>query len=202
MGRYATDTGNGDFQEAPAGTHISRCIRMIDLGTQTGEYQGKQTVRNQLLVSWELCNEMMDTSEGGKPFIVSKFYTNSLNEKAALRKDLITWRGRDFTEAEMAKFDLQSILGAQCMLSVVHNEKGRAKVSAVMKMPKGQEAPAPYNTPFAFWLDEFDQATFDGLSDGIKSIIQKSPEFQDLGKKRSQPSQAGNVEEMTDDIPF
>src|SRR4051812_4472100 len=119
MGRYAQDNGGGDFQSAPVGTHIARCIRLIDLGTQQGEWMGKPTHKNQVLVMWELPNEMMQTEDGDKPFIVSKFYTNSLGEKANLRKDLTTWRGRDFTDDELNKFDLQTILGAACMLSVV-----------------------------------------------------------------------------------
>jgi hypothetical protein len=109
MGRYANDTGGGDFQHAPIGTHAARCIRLIDLGTQQGEWQGKPTFKNQVLVMWELPDELMEAQDDGqpRPFIVSKFYTNSLSEKANLRKDLTTWRGRDFTDDELDRFDLQ-----------------------------------------------------------------------------------------------
>ena len=41
MARYASDTGGGDFQQSPAGSHIARCVKLTDLGTQTGEYEGK-----------------------------------------------------------------------------------------------------------------------------------------------------------------
>lgn len=204
MGRYAQDSG-GSFQQAPIGTHVARCIRLIDLGTQTSEYQGESNTRSQVLVMWELCNEMMETEEGAKPFIVSKFYTNSLNEKANLRHDLAQWRGRDFTDEEAKKFDLQGILGQPCMLSVIANDKGKSKVGGVMKMPKGQTAPEPHNKPFAFWLDEFNRSVFDGLSDGIKKIIQKSPEYQALSAPlpATQPAKkAGNFADMDDDIPF
>lgn len=205
MGRYANDTGGGDFQHAPVGTHAARCIRLIDLGTQEGEYQGKPTLRNQVLMMFELPNEMMDT-DPPKPFIVSKFYTNSLGEKANLRKDLVTWRGRDFTAEELHQFDLQAVLGAPCLLSVVPKGNGKdgVKIAGVMKLPKGQEIPPATNEPSAFWLDEFNQEAFDGLSDGIKKIIQKSPEYQEaVGTKapRSQPPK-GNFDDMDDDIPF
>lgn len=202
MGRYAQDTGGGDFQQAPIGTHVARCIRLIDLGTQQNEYEGKVSQRNQVLVMWELCNEMMETDEGPKPFIVSKFYTNSLNEKATLRHDLAQWRGRDFTDEECKRFDLQSILGHPCMISVIANEKGKSKVGGVMKMPKGQTSPEPQNKPFAFWLDEFNRATFDGLSDGIKKIIQKSPEYAEATNPQQQPQKRGHFEDIKDDIPF
>lgn len=208
MGRYTQETGGGDFQQAPIGTHVARCIRLIDLGTQTNEYEGKETKRNQVLVMWELCNELMESDEGAKPFIVSKFYTNSLNEKATLRHDLAQWRGRDFTDEECKKFDLQTILGHGCMLSVIANEKGKSKVGGVMKMPKGQDAPPPTNAPYAFWLDEFQRATFEGLSEGIKKIIMKSPEYQEIIAP-STPSQAAVAQmkgkkfgDIESDIPF
>lgn len=204
MGRYSTETGSGggDFQQAPAGSHVARCIRIVDLGTQTSEYQGKVNHKSQILVSWELCHEMMEIEGEQKPFIVSKFYTNSLNEKANLRHDLTNWRGRDFTEDELDKFDLQSIVGAPCILSVVLNDKLKAKVEGVIKLTKGTEAPKPVNQVYALWLDEFDQTLFDSLSDGIKGIIKKSPEYQALGKSEvnmdSEPA-GGFVDE---DVPF
>jgi hypothetical protein len=40
-----SDTGGGDFEQAPAGTHMARCVRIIDIGTQFGEYQGKPNAR-------------------------------------------------------------------------------------------------------------------------------------------------------------
>lgn len=207
MGRYAQETGNGDFQHAPVGTHVARCIRLIDLGTQAGEWMGKPTMKNQVLVMWELPNELMDIDGEKKPFIVSKFYTNSLGEKANLRKDLQTWRGREFTEEELKRFDLQSILGAPCLLSVVEKGHGKegVKVAGVMKLPKGQEVPNAANELFAFWLDEFNQERFDGLSDGIKKIIQKAPEYIEAtqGKQpRSQPKANGHFDDMEDDLPF
>ena len=207
MGRYAQDTGGGDFQHAPVGTHVARCIRLLDLGTQQGEWMGKPIHKNQVLVMWELCNEMMDLDGEKKPFIVSKFYTNSLGEKANLRKDLTVWRGRDFTEEELGRFDLQSILGAPCLLSVVEKGPGKegVKVAGVMKLPKGQDAPEAKNEKFAFWLDEWNQERFDSLSDGLKKIIQKSPEYAEAtGAKqpRSQPKTGGKFDDMEDDIPF
>lgn len=193
MGRYAQDGGSGDFKEAPTGTHIARCIRLIDLGTQHGEYQGQPNTRNQVLITWELCNEMM---EDGKPFIVSHFYTNSLNEKATLRAHLEAWRGRQFTEEEIKKFDLMNILGKPCMVTLIANEKGKSKVSTVTSMPKGTKAPEPINKSSAFWIEEWDQAAFDALPKGIKAIIEKSDEY----KARSGNGKApGRFDDMKDD---
>ncbi len=195
MGRYASDAGGGDFQQAPIGNHVARCIRLIDLGTQHGEYQGTPNVRNQVLITWELCEEKMTD---GKPFIVSHFYTNSLNEKATLRGHLEAWRGRAFSQDELRKFDLSSILGAPAMVNVIHNDKGKARVSAVAKLPKGMKAPEPANKPSAFWIDEWDQAAFDGLPKGLKAIIEQSDEYK---ARKNGNGQASKFDDMEDDIP-
>ena len=54
-----SDSGGKEFEQAPAGTHVARCIKLIDLGTQFGEYQGKPTSARKVVVSWELPNEIM-----------------------------------------------------------------------------------------------------------------------------------------------
>jgi hypothetical protein len=195
MGRYAKDAGGGDFQQAPAGNHVARCIKLTDLGTQHGEYQGQPNVRNQVLVTWELCNEQMTD---GKPFIVSHFYTNSLNEKATLRAHLEAWRGRQFSEAEVKSFDLMNIIGKPCMVTVVMNDKGKARVASVASMPKGIPAPEPVNKLSAFWIDEWDQAAFDAMPKGIKAIIEQSDEY----KARQGNGSAGKFDDMRDDLPW
>lgn len=196
MGRITKDTGGGDFQQAPAGNHVARCIKLIDLGTQHGEYQGQPTVRNQVMIQWELCDEKMDD---GKPFIVSAFVTNSLSEKAKLRGWLEAWRGRAFTDEELKGFDLQKVLGVGCMVNVIHSEKGKAHVSSVAKLPKSVQAPEAVNPATAFWLDEFDQAAFDALPKGIKAIIEQSDEYK---KMKNGNGNAGHFDDMADDLPW
>jgi hypothetical protein len=150
-----SDTGGGDFEQAPVGTEAARCIKLIDIGTQEGEYQGAPTHRRQVIVSWELPNSLMSQGEqSGKPFVVSKFYTASLGEKANLRKDLVNWRGREFTVEELAGFEMKNILGKPCMLSITANDKGKSRVGAVMALPKGMSVPEAVNSLFYFSLDD------------------------------------------------
>jgi hypothetical protein len=197
MGRHAKDSGGGDFKQAPTGNHVARCIKLIDLGTQHGEYQGQPNTRNQVLVTWELCNEMM---EDGKPFTVSHFYTNSLNEKATLRAHLEAWRGRQFTEAECKSFDLMNILGKPCMVTIILNDKGKAKVSAVAGMPKGMTAPEQINPSSAFWIEEWNEEAYQKIPQGLRDIIEKSDEF----KARKKGNGAANpaFDDMADDKPW
>lgn len=172
MGLMLTE-GGGDFKDASTGTHPARCVRIIDLGTQHGTYEGQPKVRKQILVSWELPNELM---EDGRPFMLSKFYTASLGERATLRKDLEAWRGKAFTSDELKGFDIKSILGKGCMLSVVEKEKGGVKVGSVMALPKGLELPPAHNPLLTFDIDTWQDDVFASLSNGIRGIIEQSDE--------------------------
>jgi hypothetical protein len=198
MGRHASDPGGNDFEPAPAGTHIARCIRLIDIGTQHGEYEGKPTTRNQVIVMWELPDELIEIEGEQKPAIVSKFYTNSLHKKAAMRQDLESWRGKTFSDDELAGFDLQNLLGVPALVTVIHTDKGKAKVNGVAKVVKGLSIPAQINDSKSFWLDDFDQEVFDTLSEGLQDLIRKSDEYKAL----KTPAAKGKADDLDDDIPF
>lgn len=199
MGRFAKSSGSGSFTPAPTGTHIARCVKLIDLGTQHGEYMGEPTRRNQVLVTWELPNELITIDGKEMPQTTSKFYTNSLGEKANLRRDLEGWRGRAFNDMELDSFDLEAVLGKPCMLTIVGAENGKTKVASVSGMPKGMECPPQVNESFTFWLDNFDEDKFEKVSDGIKKIIQKSEEWSSIG---SEPQSAPVEDDDLGDIPF
>ena len=175
-------TGGGNYQQAPAGTHSARCIKLIDLGTQKNEYQGDVSFKRQLIVSWELPNELMTGEHEGKPFVVSKFYTYSMNEKATFRKDLQNWLGKQFTDEEAAVYNVNSILNQAFMLGVVLTEKGKAKVASVMGLPKGMVVPEAVNPIVFFSLDEFTEESYNALTDGLKAMIANSPEYKDMNK--------------------
>lgn len=195
------DTGGQEFAQAPVGTHVARCIRLIDLGTQKGEYKGQATFKKQLIIGWELPTELIPDGEyAGKPFTVSRFYTASLSEKANLRKDLVAWRGKEFTDQELAGFDAKNLLSKGCMLSIVLSEKGKARPSSVMALPKAMRdsLPAQVNDNVYFSLDEFSQPAYDSLSDGFKKMIALSPEYQEIQRLGGIPDGA----QSDDDIPF
>lgn len=194
--------GGGSFEQAPEGTHLARCYKLIDLGTQVREFPGSEPKKNrQIIIGWELPGELMTTGEfAGQPFTASKFYTLSLHEKATLRGHLKNWRGRDFTTEELAGFELKNLLGKPCMLSIVLNEKGRAQVGSVLAVMKGVAVPEAVNPTVYFSLDpkEFDQSVFDSFSDKMKALITPSDEY----KARSAKMEAPADVEHADDIPF
>lgn len=163
------------FENAPAGTHLARCIGLIDVGTHTSEWKGNPIRRRQMILKWELPLELRKDEQ---PFVVSEFYTMSLSEKANLRKDLVNWRGKEFTQKELEGFDLRNILGVGCQVTITEKENGKIKVTGVTGLPKGVDLPEQHNPSVYFDLDFFDQELFDSLTDGLKKLIEDSEEYQ------------------------
>ena len=153
-------------------------------------------MRNQLVIRWELSDEFM---EDGQPFLVSAFFTNSLSEKSRLRPLLEAWRGRPFTEEELNGFDLQNILGAPCLVTVIHKD-GNARVQSVTSLPKSMERPKPHNPLKSFWLEEWSHEKFEALPEGFRKIIMQSDEYKQMIEEVSPVKRPQVLDE--EDIPF
>ncbi len=131
----------GNFVPAPAGTWAAVCCDVVDLGMLEVNFGGKKSTKHKIQVIWQISELRNDN----KPHQARKRYTLSLHEKAALRKDLESWRGRKFTAQELEGFDVESVLSVPCMLNIIHEEKeGQtySNVTAVMRLPKGLDAPS------------------------------------------------------------
>ena len=106
--------------------------------------------------------------QDGRPFSISKEYTASIGEKANLRKDLEAWRGRPFSSEELRNFSLENVLGAPCLLGVVHKPskdgaKVYANVGSIMALPKGMPSPELVNPAVKFDIGTFDQKVFESF---------------------------------------
>jgi hypothetical protein len=200
--------GGGDYKPAPAGAHVARCYRIVDLGTQSRMWNGDNKTQHLIQVYWELpTNLMTEGASAGKPFTVEQRFTASLSEKATLRKVLESWRGRKFTPAELAGFDLQNIIGKPCLINVVHvdkNERVYANVASVMQVPGGMVVPPQVNPSLFFSLTNFDAAVFESLPDYLKEKIKTSPEYRSAVKGEHLQVQGddGSINTLDDDIPF
>ena len=209
MGLIAEDNGM-NFELTPADTHVARCYRVIDFGTSYNEKWGKSS--HKILISWELPNTHM---EDDRPFSIGRKYTLSLNKKANLRIDLESWRGVAFTEEEVKGFDISKLIGATCLLGVVHDtreDRTYANITSVMKMPQGTPCPDLINPPVVFDLDNFDQEVFNSFSEGLQKAIGASEEYQlrgQVGLQGESPSQSAEELDVSsrgsvdlEDIPF
>lgn len=129
----------GNFTPAPAGSWGAVCCDVVDLGIVESTFSGKTKKQHKIRVVWQIDENM----ENGKPFLASQRYTLSLHDKAGLRKDLESWRGRAFTDEELEGFDVETVIGAPCLLSIVQAASGGnvyANVKGVMKLPRGMQA--------------------------------------------------------------
>jgi len=196
------DSGGGDFKQLEPGTYAARCIAIIDLGTQKTEWQGKELKRRQAMLMWEVPSELIETKDGEKPMTISKFYTVSLSEKSNLRPDLEAWRGKPFTPEELLGFDLNNVLNKGCLLSVVHNEKKKARVASVSKLMKGMDVPPAAHQPYIFSLDQYDGTVFLALPQGIQKIIAQSDEYKAAFAPPGERGHDGIGADAGDDIPF
>jgi len=178
---------------APEGTHLANCFGLIDLGTQTGNIMGKVKSNHKVWLWWELCHER---TEEGKPVTVGSFYTVSLDDRSNMRAILQSWRGKPFTPEELKAFQLRNIVGAACMLTIIHEPKKSGggvtdKVKTVTGLPKGTQRAQLVTPTVVLDLDAFEQTTFDGLPNFLKDMIAKSPEGVKAGAVGSQPQQQG-----------
>lgn len=133
----ATAGSGKSFKPCPAGVHDAVCAFVEDLGYEYSEQFQKES--HKVVIVWEINQPMED----GRPYMISKRYTLSLNEKANLRKDLEGWRGQKFTEDQLKGFDLEVLRGKQCQLQIIHNEKdGKVFANIQAILPKGKYSPS------------------------------------------------------------
>lgn len=214
MSFIVEDTG-GNFERCPPGMHLGRCYRIVDLGTQKSEYMGQMKYLHKIMIGWEIHgtddngNQLL--MKDGRPFGIFKNYTLSWSEKANLRLDLQSWRGKPFTQEEMRKFDLNNILGAWCMLNIIErtgqNNKTYSNVDGVTPVPaiiKQNGLPQPVNPNEIFNLQNPDMALFEKFSDHLKAKIASSPEWEKLkGTSPAAVQASAKIDAaQDDDIPF
>jgi hypothetical protein len=204
MAIYATNTGI-KRELIPAGNYIGRCYQMIHIGTVQESYMGEPKQFNKVRIGWELPTErrVFREENGEQPFVISKEFTLSMNEKSNLRKMLASWRGKDFSEDEAKKFDITKLLGIPCMINIIHKPKATdpttvyEQIASVTPIPKGMNVPEQENKNMVLSYDGFDWAVFEALPDFIKDKIKGSIEF----AKMQEPNHVSNNEPV-DDLPF
>lgn len=203
MSLTVSESGAKEFPILAEGSYVAICHMLVDLGMQYNERYGNSS--RKVLIGWELPEERIEINGESVPRTINQRYTASLNEKSVLRRDLSAWRGRDFTPAELAEFNLRNIVGAPCLIQVIHREyngKKYANMASIMTLPKGMERPVLSGEPVIYDIDENDPADVEKLPEWIRTTIKGSESYQ---AKFEAPATAADFTELDDEdgeLPF
>lgn len=215
MGLMSKSTGEGkSFEPVPEGLHPAVCWVVCDLGIQRkgGQFPGES---RQVYLGFEISDKFIEFEKDGTtqrgPMRIGMTITNSLNERANLRKYLEKWRGRPFTEVELKGFDLGKLVGLSCQLVVTHTTKGDktyANIDNILRAAPGLVPHTPERTVM-FSLADHDIRDFEDvlpkwLVEKVQARVADNwEEFNAPAEPRSSPpADHEDTPEFEDDIPF
>jgi len=204
----AKSTGATQRTLAPTGNHLARCVKMVHIGTAEETIQGKVKKLNKVKLYWELPDEthVFKEENGAEPFMVSKEYTLSMSDRANLRKDLESWRGKGFTEKQASNFDITVLLGIPCMINVIHRTAKSSGneyvvVSGITPLPKRVECPEQIIPSFEFNFDE-KFSNFDELDEWTQGKIKETDEYKAKVNSNETETVEDAPDDEFDDMPF
>lgn len=172
----------GSYTPIEEGTYIALCFGLVDIGDVYSEKFDKAVPK--FMILWELVGAGTITVDGREyNRSVSNSYSKSLSPKSNLRKDLRAWRGREFTEDELKRFDMVNILSAPCQIQIINatsNGKTYSNIAAIMNLPKGM--PKPVHTQDVVHWDFEDNTIGDEewnkIPEWLRGVIQNSETYQ------------------------
>lgn len=195
---FTITTNSGSFKDVSVGIHPARCAGVVEIGTHINEYMGESKSRHQMVVLWDIMDEEADD---GRPLRISKFYTVSTHPESNFAKDLISWRGRPFTEEEQAAFEPYNIVGAPCQLNIVTGNNGKSKIDSVLNA-KGLTIAESDQPQLRFSIGELKDGLvkLEDIPEWLQKFVSKSLEMKDEPATPATPAAPAIPEE--DKIPF
>ena len=114
-----------DYIPIPEGAHSIVCSSFIDLGKQ----EAFGATKPQFLLRLEFPDSRVEREKNGQkvsePMVKYQFYTNSLNKKANLRRDLEGILARGLTKDELADgYNTPDLVGKAWQVSIIHDHSG------------------------------------------------------------------------------
>ena len=110
-------------------------VDITDLKKRMTEYGEKEEFR------FVFETEVEDTVNERQFCIWSRGYTPSLNEKAALRKDLKKMMGRELTSLELSEFDVESLIGHGVKIIIQHEQVADKTYANISFMAPDKDKP-------------------------------------------------------------
>ena len=177
--KFPARQSGSDFKICPAGVHVGICNMVADLGfqEQRGRYGG---TKREVYIRFEIPELPISYTKDGKeisgPMSLGRRFTASMSEKANLRAFVEGLFSKKCPSQRAADdFDVSSILGRQCLLTIVHEEgreKPYAKIMSASPLPQAMATMyRQHNASINFSLDEPDDAQFNALPEWLRETI-------------------------------
>lgn len=158
------------------GIYTAVCVWIVDMGEQKSEKFNK--FQRKVLFGFEICGEDIERGNGPEPRMLSRMFTASLNEKAALRQVMVSWRGKALSEDDLEAFDVGSMLGESAQVQVLTNEGGRNDIQTIMALPRGMKPQTPRMELVLFDMDDPDTyGALEKVPSWVKEKVEKSPDW-------------------------
>lgn len=150
---YIVKQPEGQLEKIGTGLKQAVCSHMVDIGVQSTPWG--DTPKVVLVFETKQC--MTHGDYAGAPFMFAMEYNGTLAERSNLRKDLVSWRGKEFSAEELKGFDLERLVGANCMLEIIEKPKkdgtgSREVIGHISKKPKELPDITPSGSPPPSWV--------------------------------------------------
>jgi len=157
------------------------------------------------MLIFELPNERV-VSDNAKAQTISREFTCSLSEKATLRHELESWRGRQFTKEELQGFDVMNVVDKPCMISVIHKTSGAGKtyaaITAITSLPKGTQPLPRINELVKYEVEHGRNEVFNALPEFIRKKIESCDEWTQPAAPVADPEKPVDGADDNSDLPF
>jgi hypothetical protein len=207
--------GGKDFEPVPAGVHFAICNKVIYLGFQAEEWEGKEKVLPKVWIGFELPDNKIDwvDKKGDKheaPMVVGRMFTLNIGDKSNLGPFLTSWRGKPFTDEEREAFNITALAGKPCQLSIIHKKSGDktyANIAGAMGLSQetkaaikaGTRTVTPFGEVVVYSPDEHDQKMWELVPEWLQTKIHdRVVEEPVAAESQANPT----TEDFDDDIPF
>jgi hypothetical protein len=177
-----------NYEQLEAGNYMARLYQIIYIGTVLVEWKGVDKMQSKIRLSFEFPTEkrVFNEENGEQPYVLSREFTFSMNKKGNFRPMIESWLGKKLSDEEAIDFDIDTMIGKEAMVNVVHNQANNgntyANISTVSPLMKGSKCPQPINKQVIFGINNWNQEFFDDLPDFIKEKIMTSDEYKEKFK--------------------
>ena len=192
---------NKQYEPVPAGTHVARLYRIVEIGTVEGEWMGEVKKSKKVWLTFELPNEtkVFKEEDGPKPLVISAEFSLTMGPKSKLRPIVEGMIGTTLKDEEAYNFDVLKLVGQPCLVNVTHTHKGDrvyANVASTSPLLKGMEAPAQVNPSKILTYQKWDDEVYAGLPSFIKDKMATTPEM----ANRNTPEENAKIKEIKEQL--